>query len=211
MRSSASWLVLLAPVAFAGCTVCTGAELFEQVKQGQVRAIHEVGELGDPVVPPPRTVDLKRIDQAFEALEPHLKSIDRFKRLMAVEATRRLAQRARSLYRDRYPSLLDATLSDADPELRWRAAWTLGRLGLTRPALHKAARDPHERVAERAVWALGEAKDENAIPELLAALDRKGRVSTSAVASLQKITGKELPDAKAWRAWGKARQKPGKK
>lgn len=200
-------LGLLLLLAAVGCGTCRGSRLAADVETGDVAAIHELGELGDPIIPPPRTIELVRLDQALELLRPHLKQRDVFKRLQTVEAIRRISGRNRALIRDRYPDLLDGVLADAEPEVRWRVAWTLGRLGMDRPGLHPLVADPHPRVAERAAWALQEARSQKAIPALLAALGRPAPVGPRVIEALQTITGLKHTDADAWRSWAKQRGK----
>lgn len=195
---SASLLLLLGPWLLSSCTTfCAGERLLDEARQGDPRAVHEAGEFGDPLVPVCKgTVPV--LAKAYEALRPNLAAHDANLRLIAVEALRRLSARSRSLYRDRFAGLLDPLLFDPEPEVRWRAAWALGRLRLSCEALRKAALDPVDRVAERAVWALGEARDERAAPYLLRAIERPSLLAVGA-RSLRRITGLEIgADLEAW-------------
>ncbi|MGE0706748.1 MAG: HEAT repeat domain-containing protein [Planctomycetota bacterium] len=208
----AELLAAAALLLLPGCAACDAEHLFVGAKQGDLRAIHELGELGDPAIPPPNSVGLKRVDEAMVLLAARLAAPgatrDPFARRHTFEALRRLVQRSRPIYRDRHPELLDPLLGDADPELRWRCAWLLGRLELSRPALHGLVRDPAPQVAKQAVWALGHAKrDEGAVATLLTALDRP-ETEQEAVAALRRQTGDPAPKtAEAWREW--ARRRPG--
>lgn len=202
----AGWLLLLT-LLLSGCGTCSGAHLRTGVEKGDVAAIHEMGELGDPIIPPPRTIELLRLDQAIELLRPHLTSSDRFRRLQTVEALRRIGARNSGLVRDRYPDLFDGVLADPDAEIRWRVAWTLGRLGFDRPGLIPLVADPQPRVAERAAWALEQSRCQKAIPALLAAVNRPAPVGPRAIEALQTITGLQHPDAASWQAWGKQRER----
>lgn len=201
---SAAGCALLS-VALGGCASCSGDESFAAAARGDLRGVHELGELGDPLVPPPQSSSLRKISDALAALKPHLAHENPFHRLVALESVRRLAQRAKSVVRSRYPDLLDPLLRDPDPELRWRAAWTLGRLELTRPELRSATRDPDLRVAERALWALGEARDAEALGELVAALDRPEPLPAAAAAALRRTTGLKLASPEAWKEWSAKR------
>lgn len=203
---SRAWLLLCA-LALAGCQTCDASASFAAAERGELRSIHEVGELGDPAIPPPNSYGLKRISEGYALLTPHLQSSDPFARLHAFEALRRLIQRSKPLFRDSHRELLDPVLTGEDPELRWRAAWLLGRLELSRPALHALTRDEDPRVAERAVWALGRAKDSDAVGVLLAALERE-ETREPAIAALQRTTGKrKIGTAEGWRAWAKEQPK----
>ena len=206
--SSARALALscaLLSLALSGCASCSGSEVFEGAARGELRAVHELGEWGDPLVPPPQTYALAGVPAALEALRPHLAHANPFHRLVALESFRRLGQRAKGLVRTRFPELADPLLADPDPELRWRAAWTLGRLELTRPGLRVAASDPDLRVAERALWALGEARDPEAVDALLANLERPAPLPARAEASLRRITGLKLSSPAAWQEWAAKR------
>lgn len=193
-------LALLPGVLLAGCLATgDGRPELEAARVGQARGVHEVGELGDPRVPVGLAL-APRQDQALEALRPWLAAPDPFLRLTALEALRRLAERAPSLVRARYPDLFDPALADPDPTLRWRAAWAIGRVGLRRPGLRPLLRDPAWRVAERAAWALGRGGDPEAVPDLVAALAREEPVAAAAERALEAITGaRRGRDPAAWR------------
>jgi HEAT repeat protein len=200
MRTS---LALLAAALVAGCGTCDDREELERARQGDVAAIQQTGELGDPRIPASAALVDPRIDEAIAAVASHLDSADPFIRLQALESVRRLAQRARDVYRNRFPTLFDRLLSDPEAEVRWRAAWALGRIERTSPELRGAALDPHPLVAERAVWALGQARDDAAVDVLVTTLDRDDAVAAQAAASLARITGLRHPDVAGWRAWGR--------
>jgi HEAT repeat protein len=173
--------------------------MMSEARAGNSRYVHEVGELGNPVVPSAKAAPPK-IREAYEILAQRLKEPDDFKRLVAVEALRRLTTRTMATYRDHFRGLFDPMLSDPLPEVRWRAAWALGRMKLSSDALRGAAKDSDDRVAERAVWALGRARDDKAESALLAALDRSPSIQRQAIAGLKRITGLKLgDDPQAWR------------
>jgi HEAT repeat protein len=195
-----AWLLLAClPSLGTGCySFDDGSELVAAAEAGEPRAIHELGELADPRIPAGK-VPPPALSVAYETLAEHLQSDDGFVRIHTVEALRRLTTRSRAVYRDRYPGLLDPALSDPVADVRWRAAWALGRLELTSAALRAAALDPNVLVAERAVWALGRARDEDAPPFLLRALDREP-LQAAAMRALRRVTGLRLDDdPEAWR------------
>lgn len=199
-------LALALVLATSGCySTCDGSELFARAAEGELAAIHELGELGDPRVPSTHA-RVRAIREAFPVLAPFLEDEDPKVRLVATEALRRLAQRRPDIYRIHGGDLLDRPLTDADPEIRWRAAWALGRVEQTGPALRAAAADPDERVAERAVWALGRARDEEAVPALIESLGRGGRVAAQATRALRRVTGLRFDDPEEWQRW--AREAP---
>jgi len=198
----------LGALTLAGCIpICDSTVIVERAKAGDVVAVHELGELGDPVIPsnssptpPPLT--------AFDTLIPYLQDPDPTLRLTALESLRRLAQRFPSKQRDSYASLFDQSLVDSEPEIRWRACWALGRLAHTRKGLGLATRDPEPRVAERACWALGRCEERRGVPYLIEALDREPLVRDAACAALEKITNEgHGQDVAAWRAWWKTAPK----
>ena len=194
---------LLIALALGGCvSYCDAEAELAAARAGDLAAIHELGELGNPRIPS-NWAPIPRLSQAFDALIPFLDDADPFVRLTALEGLRTLSQRARDVQRDRYPDLFDQPLADPEPQIRWRAAWALGRVGLYRGALVTALGDPEPRVAERAAWALGEAGERSAMDALIAALDHPdARVTDAAQTALQAITGEAEPrDAAGWRAW----------
>lgn len=199
-----AWLLL---TLVAGCTFCDGKAELELARSGDLVGIQEIGELGDPRIPSSASLTDVRIDEAIAAIASFLDSPDPIVRVQTLESARRLASRARDVYRNRFPTLFDGSLSDPLEEVRWRAAWALGRLERTSEALRGATADPSPRVAERAVWALGQARDEEAIEPLLVALDREPAVATQATRSLGRITGlRHGAQVEAWRAWGAQRR-----
>jgi hypothetical protein len=197
MRTSLLLLALL-----TGCvSYCDADAELAAARAGDLAAIHELGELGNPRVPS-SWAPVPRMDQGFDALIPFLDHEDPFVRLTALEGLRTLSQRARDVQRDRYPDLFDTPLADPEPQLRWRAAWALGRLERSRPGLARALGDPEPRVAERAAWALGQARDEAAVEALIGALDRDEElVLASALQALARITDESHPTPAAWKAW----------
>jgi HEAT repeat protein len=91
-------------------------------------------------------------------------------------------------------SALVPLLTDADAEVRWQAAWTLGRIGPAAreavPALKDALKDPEDKVREHAAEALGDIGPEarNAVPALIQTLnDSNAGVRRDAVRSLGQI------------------------
>jgi len=136
------------------------------------------------------------------ALRPHLAHENPFHRLVALESLRRLGQRVPGLLATRFPDWIDPFLSDPDPELRWRAAWALGRIGLFRPGLFRATQDSDLRVAERALWALGAIRslEVDVIPVLLQGLEREP-LAARAMASLRARTGLAHDTVEAWKGW----------
>lgn len=190
----------------SGCyTFDDGTEVFEAAERGDVAAIHALGELGDPRVPSSKRA-VRPIREAYPILIMHLDDEDPFRRLAALESIRRLAERRRDQYRLYAKGSLDPLLGDPDPEIRWRAAWALGRIGFPCAGLRAATTDPEPRVAERAVWAIGEARDEEAVPELLAALARPAPVGQRATWALQRATGLTLGTVAEWRQWARDRK-----
>lgn len=204
-RCSRRWLLLAALVA--GCTFCDGKAELELARSGDLRGIQEIGDVGDPRIPSSASLTDTRIDEAIAAIASFIASPDPLVRLQTLESARLLATRARDVYRNHFPTLFDGPLADPEEELRWRAAWALGRLERTSEALRIASADPSPRVAERAVWALGQARDEDAIEPLLVALDREPAVAAQAARSLGRITGlRHGAQLDAWRAWGEQRR-----
>jgi len=202
MRISCAQAVSLCllPLLGGGCaSFCDGKTMMAQARAGNPRYVHEVGELGNPVIPSAKAAP-PSVREAFEILAERVKEPDDFKRLVAVEALRRLTTRMAATYRDHFPGLFDPLLSDTLPQIRWRAAWALGRMKLTSEALRAAAKDSDDRVAERVVWALGRARDNKAQEVLVAALDRDPAIQRQAIAGLKRITGLKLgDDPQAWK------------
>ncbi len=198
MRTS---LAALAALALAGC-VCDSYAVLREAQRGDPDAMAELAEQGDPRVPSSSSLVDPRLEEAIAALASHLAATDPHLRLLALEGVRKVAERQRDIYRARFDGLLDPLLADPDPELRWRAAWALGRLDVRSPALRKATADPDPRVAERALWAVGATRDEGAIREMLTGLDRDGPVADRAEWALERVAVMEQPDRAAWRAWG---------
>lgn len=196
------WSLALSCLALSGCSgFADGRPELARARAGEPRYVHEVSELGDPRVPagpgqapgPP---------EAIEALRPWLSQGGPRQRLSALEGLRRLSARTPGLIRARYPDLFDAALTDEVAEVRWRAAWAIGRLELARPGLVSALRDPDPRVAERAAWAIGRSGDPGAVPLLIEALEREAPVPATAEAALARLTFEHLGrDPAAWRAW----------
>lgn len=196
-------LATTAAALLAGCTYCDGQEELARARTGELEAVQLIGEVGDPRVPSSASLSDVRIDEAIAAIASFLQADDPLLRVQALESVRRLATRARDVYRNKFPDLLDPSLSDPEVEVRWRAAWAMGRIERTSPALRAALADPHPLVAERAAWALGEVRDEEAIDGLLDALEREPRVATQAARALGRITGlRHGAEPDAWRAWG---------
>ncbi len=201
--SSRHLVIAAAAALLAGCSYCDGQEELARARTGDLAAVQLMGELGDPRVPSSASLTDARIDEAIAAISSFLQADDPLLRVQAVESVRLLATRARDLYRNKFPDLLDPSLSDPEVEVRWRAAWALGRIERTSPALRTALADPHPRVAERAAWALGEARDEDAVDGLIGALDREPPVAKQAARALGRITGlRHGSEPDAWRAWG---------
>jgi HEAT repeat protein len=179
----------LVAVAFAGCvSFCEPGELVRAAARGDPAAIDELAELGRPKIPSSAR-PLPKMEAAFLAIRPSLDSSDPYLRELAVDALRRLSERAREIPRDRHPDLFDGPLGDRKSSIRWRAAWAMGRIGMTSAALRKAANDPQDGVAEMACWALGEARDRLAGEALTRALERGPVVRTAAARALGRVRG----------------------
>jgi hypothetical protein len=206
MRNS---LLLLALPLLSGCfTFCDGKEMMSKARAGNVRYVHELGELGNPLIPAAKSAP-PNLREAFQILAERLGDSDEFKRLAAVEALRRLATRSPGTYRDHFRDLLDPLLRDPFPQIRWRAAWALGRMQLSSQALRSASEDPDDEVAERVIWALGRARDSKAESVLVAALDRSPRVQRQAIGALKRVTGMRLgDDPQAWKDSARKAQVP---
>jgi hypothetical protein len=194
--------LLAAPLALglAGCiSYCECDPLLKAAAKGDPAAINEMGELGRPRVPSSGK-PLAHIEQAFDAIAPNLSATAPYVRTLSVDSLRHLTERAPDIFRNRYPTIFDGPLEDPEPSVRYRAAWALGRIGETRPALRRAAHDPDSGVASMACWALGRARDEGAYLDLAAALDREGEVRVAAIAALSRMTSQRFgDDAAAWK------------
>ncbi len=109
-----------------------------------------------------------------------------------------------------------ASLTDPFPEVRRRAAWTLGELENARAvdALVKALRDEVPGVRSAAAWALGEIKDTRAVPPLISSLAESDAVvremavralgeigDPKAVDPLGRMLADPAPDVRAAAAW----------
>jgi len=85
-------------------------------------------------------------------------------------------------------------LGDEDPYVRWRSAWTMGKIGDTRSVepLIKTLDDDAPEVRWMAVHALGEIKDMKAFEPLTALLgDRDTGIASEANRSLERLQRKE--------------------
>jgi hypothetical protein len=202
VKKTLALLLLLAP----GCiSYCRFDPELVKAEHGNRSAIAEAGELGRPRVP--STAErLPSLLEAYGAIMPNLSSTNAATRLVAAEAVRHLSERAPDVYRNHYPGLFEALLADPAPEVRWQAAWAKARLFESSPALRAAASDPDDLVAEEACFALGAAHDDQAFEPLLLALDRSPSVSRAAFFALTRISGRELPDAAAWRTYVRQRE-----
>ncbi len=205
-RSRSRSLSLLALVTFTGCiSYCRFDPVLERARRGDRSAISEAGELGRPRVPS-TAEHLPSVLEAVKAVAPNLSSTSVETRLVTLEALRHLAERTGDVYRNHLPGLFESSLADPSPDIRWRAAWAKGRLLESSPALRAAALDADELVAEAACEALGAAHDDRAFPSLLRALDRNGPVAKAATTALTRLTGREFPDADAWRTYIRSRE-----
>jgi HEAT repeat protein len=199
--------LLLVLLVLPGCiSYCRFEPTLHAAARGDRAAIAEAGDLGRPRVPS-TAEHLPPVREAFEAIAPGLSSTNAEMRLVALEALRHLAERAPDVYRNYFPGTFESPLSDPSPEVRWRAAWTHARLLESSDALRRAALDPDDLVAEAACLALGAAHDDEAFTVLLAALARPGPVERAARSALTRITGQNLPDAAAWKAYVEERGK----
>lgn len=196
MRSDRARAALALPLALglAGCiSFCECDKDLRAASRGDPAAINEMGELGRPRIPSSGR-RLARIEDAIEAIRPNLEAPDAYLRTLTVDSLRHLTERAPDIYRNRFQTLFDPALADPAPDVRWRAAWALGRISETRPALRKLAADKDETVAATACWAIGRARDEGAYLELAAALDRPGEVRKAALAALSRMTNQTFGD-----------------
>jgi len=196
----------VALLCLSGCiNYCRFDAVLARARKGDRAAIAEAGELGRPRIP--STAErLPGILEAFQAVAPNLSSTSAETRLVAVEALRHLSERAKDIYRNDFPTVFESSLTDPSAEIRWRACWAKGRLAETSAGLRAAASDPEDLVAEAACEALGASHDAGALSALARALDRAAPVSSAATFALVRITGRELPDADAWRSYVASRE-----
>jgi hypothetical protein len=188
-------------LSLAGCiSYCKMEPVLVEAERGDPVAIAETGELGRPRVPS-SALPQPILRAGFEALAPSLSSSVAARRINGVEALRHLSERAPDIFRNHFATIFDAALADPESEVRWRAAWALGRLGTTSPGLRAAASDPDDEVAETACLALGQAHDADAAPVLVLALDRGGPVERAAIGGLTRLYGRELDGKAAWKRW----------
>jgi HEAT repeat protein len=201
MRSDRLVVLGLIVAALPGCiSYCDCAPWLSRASQGDPAAINELAELGRPRIPT-SAIPLAGIEDAFVAIVPNTQSPDPYVRELAVDALRRLAERAPDVFRDRHVAAFDHALLDPLANVRYRAAWALGRVEITRPPLRTLARDPAPHVAAMACWALGRARDDEALVDLAAALDRGGPVRAAALAALERTTGHGQMSDQAWKAF----------
>ena len=202
-----SGVAVLLACFLAGCvSYCQQDDLLAKAATGDKASIDEVGEMGRPMVPS-TSVHFPMLRFGFDAIKPNLDSPDRTIRLAAVEALRHLTQRGKEVYREDFPGIFDKPLSDPWREIRWRAAWALGRAGVSSPALRKAADDSDDLVAEAALRALGECFDGDAAPIIVRALDRSPDIRDVGIAALQQIFGKTWTDPGQWKTYVAEREK----
>lgn len=103
-------------------------------------------------------------------------------------------------------SICAGALADPDPRVRMEACSTWSRRGGARAVellAERARTDAELDVRLRALRALGDLRDEKAIPALAQALeDRDPAVQYRAVAALRKVSGRDLGnDVNRWREW----------
>jgi HEAT repeat protein len=191
----------LVVAALPGCiSYCDCAPWLDRVSRGDPAAINELAELGRPRIPT-SAIPLASIEDAFVAILPNSQSTDPYVRELAVDALRRLAERAPDVFRDRHVAAFDRALQDPLANVRYRAAWALGRVEIARPPLRALSRDPAPPVAAMACWALGRARDDGALVDLAAALDRGGPVRAAALAALERTTGRGQMSDPAWKTF----------
>jgi hypothetical protein len=201
MRSDRLVMLGLIVAALPGCiSYCDCAPWLERAPRGDPAAINELAELGRPRIPT-SAIPLAQIEDAFVAIRPNLSSTDPYLRVLSVDALRRLTERAPDIFRNRHVDVFDGALQDSLADVRYRAAWALGRVEVARPPLRALARDPAPHVAAMACWALGRARDDGALVDLAAALDRGGLVRTAALAALERTTGRSQMSDDAWKAF----------
>jgi len=90
-------------------------------------------------------------------------------------------------------------LKDKDKEVRWAAAWALGRIGepAVEPLIEALKKDKEVRKA--AAWALGEIGDARAVEPLIEALKKDKEVREAAAEALNSIASKSLDNLMAVR------------
>jgi hypothetical protein len=142
----------LVVAALPGCiSYCDCAPWLDRVSRGDPAAINELAELGRPRIPT-SAIPLASIEDAFVAILPNSQSTDPYVRELAVDALRRLAERAPDVFRDRHVAAFDRALQDPLANVRYRAAWALGRVEIARPPLRALSRDPAPPVAADPAW-----------------------------------------------------------
>jgi hypothetical protein len=199
--------LLLLAVSLTGCiSYCKASPILVRAASGDLEAMDETGNLGRPRLPSTAEA-LPLIRDGFEALQPGLASPSERTRVEAVEGLRHLSERAVDVFRNHYSTIFEAPLGDPSREVRWRAAWAVGRLGVSSPALRHAAEDPDDGVAAAALEALGRAFDEEGIEALDHGLDRSEPVRRAAMTALGRLAGRSLPDVDACRAFIAARRR----
>lgn len=201
MKIDRRTIIIIGCAWLTGCiSYCDCAPLLEHASSGDPVAINELGELGRPRLPT-SAIPLAHIEDAFGAITPSAASPDPYLRVLATDSLRRLAERAPDVFKNRHLSVFDRLLRDPLPEVRYRAAWALGRTEVARPPLRALTRDTDAGVAAMACWSLGRARDDEALVELATALDRGGSVRAAALAALERTTGRTQPSDAAWKAF----------
>lgn len=178
------------------------------------RAAFALGLLGDSTAAPAlvRRLGRERDRQACEAMVTALGFLDSHrdgapaiaKSINAkVAEERHAAAIAASRCRDEmFVGPLSVHAGEPRPEMRWRVAYALGRIGSRKgaPALQRLARDPVETVRAMAARALGDVADSTSAPLLTDLLkDRSWRVRVNAAHALGVLgarpAGRELAGA----------------